>query len=216
VRARLDASKFIDCKKEKDASLPPIDGLYLPPPIEPDAYLWAAAEPEEGTEEFQAGPVALEAAVVANAAAAMEPHRAPVRARAWGSCAIVGNSGMLRLTEFGKSIDSHDTVLRVNQAPTHGYSRRVGTKVTHRIFNRLWTRAYYSSQSKKKVCLCAPKPPTRACVPWYTYTVYIHRSADTWHGVRIGVGTTAAALAPLSPVSGRLYELGLWVRVSLG
>jgi hypothetical protein len=67
------------------------------------------------------------------------------------SCAIVGNSGMLRLTEFGRSIDSHDTVVRVNQAPTHGYSRRVGTKVTHRIFNRLWTRSYYSSQSKKKV-----------------------------------------------------------------
>eukprot|EP00976_Prorocentrum_cordatum_P004603 90481-Prorocentrum_minimum.AAC.1 len=176
---------------------------------------------------------------MANAAAQLSPRRAPVAARKWGTCALVGNSGMLRMAEFGASIDSHDTVLRVNQAPTIGYSRRVGTKVcnavgqygysrcraarqpggysrrvgtktrgpllltrarvhvalslrtialnvhhialsirtialnvhhialsihpvalnarhirawqvTHRVFNRLWTRAYYSSQSQKK------------------------------------------------------------------
>ena len=36
----------------------------------------------------------------------------------------------------------------VNQAPQRGYSRRVGLKVTHRIFNRLWTKAYFMSDSK--------------------------------------------------------------------
>jgi hypothetical protein len=48
-----------------------------------------------------------------------------------GSCAIVGNSGLLRLSTFGRSIDSHDTVVRVNQAPLRGYSRRVGLKAGH-------------------------------------------------------------------------------------
>lgn len=49
--------------------------------------------------------------------------------REWGACAIVGNSGLLKLTEFARSIDSHDTVLRLNVAPTVGHSRRVGHKV---------------------------------------------------------------------------------------
>jgi len=68
----------------------------------------------------------------------------------WGRCAVVGNSGLLRFSEYGKAIDSHDVVVRINQAPIRGYSRRVGLKVTHRVFNRLWTRAYYLSPSKLK------------------------------------------------------------------
>jgi hypothetical protein len=49
---------------------------------------------------------------------------------------------VLKLTEFARAIDSHDTVLRLNMAPTVGYSRRVGHKTTHRLLNRLWTRTY--------------------------------------------------------------------------
>jgi hypothetical protein len=63
VRARLDPKKFIECAAHKGSRLPPIDGLQLPPPIQPDAYLWAPVDPVEGTEEFLAGPLALEAAV---------------------------------------------------------------------------------------------------------------------------------------------------------
>eukprot|EP00976_Prorocentrum_cordatum_P072208 1180627-Prorocentrum_minimum.AAC.1 len=47
-----------------------------------------------------------------------------------GTCAIVGNAGHLRLTEFGNSIDSHDVVIRLNAAPTIGYEKFVGTR-TH-------------------------------------------------------------------------------------
>ena len=66
------------------------------------------------------------------------------------SCAVVGNSGVLRLTEFGRSIDSHDIVIRINQAPTRGYGRRVGQRTTFRILNRLWTRTYRNQRGMYK------------------------------------------------------------------
>jgi hypothetical protein len=67
-------------------------------------------------------------------------------ARQWSSCALVGSSGRL-LSEpaSGAAIDSHDVVVRLNQAPTWGYARQVGSKTTHRVLNRLWTRAYRTS-----------------------------------------------------------------------
>ena len=93
-------------------------------------------------------------AMLAKSAAAEATNRAEKDGRGfsvnWGKCAVVGNSGLLRFSEYGKAIDSHDVVVRINQAPIRGYSRRVGLKVTHRVFNRLWTRAYYLSPYKLK------------------------------------------------------------------
>ncbi|XP_018430734.1 PREDICTED: CMP-N-acetylneuraminate-beta-galactosamide-alpha-2,3-sialyltransferase 2, partial [Nanorana parkeri] len=46
-------------------------------------------------------------------------------------CAVVGNSGNLRGSGYGKDIDGHDFIMRINQAPTLGYERDVGCKTTH-------------------------------------------------------------------------------------
>ncbi|XP_073787508.1 CMP-N-acetylneuraminate-beta-galactosamide-alpha-2,3-sialyltransferase 2 isoform X3 [Danio rerio] len=49
------------------------------------------------------------------------------------TCAVVGNSGNLLGTKYGKLIDNHDFVFRMNKAPIKGYEKDVGSRTTHRI-----------------------------------------------------------------------------------
>ena len=52
------------------------------------------------------------------------------------SCAVVGNSGgALRGRGHGASIDGHDAVFRVNNAPTAGFERDVGAKTNASFVN---------------------------------------------------------------------------------
>ncbi|KAK3250889.1 glycosyltransferase 29 protein [Cymbomonas tetramitiformis] len=53
----------------------------------------------------------------------------------FGTCAVVGNSGMLLKRRQGAEIDSHDAVLRINLAVTKGYEVYVGTKTTFDFSN---------------------------------------------------------------------------------
>ena len=43
---------------------------------------------------------------------------------------------------FGGTIDSHDVVFRMNQAPVKGYELHVGKKSTFRVLNSLWSHRY--------------------------------------------------------------------------
>ncbi|XP_062897029.1 CMP-N-acetylneuraminate-beta-galactosamide-alpha-2,3-sialyltransferase 1-like isoform X2 [Mobula hypostoma] len=47
------------------------------------------------------------------------------------TCAVVGNSGNLNGSNYGKLIDSHGFVFRMNKAKTQGYETDVGSKTTH-------------------------------------------------------------------------------------
>jgi len=58
------------------------------------------------------------------------------------TCAIVGNSGTLNVKPYGKAIDSHDIVIRMNQAPTAGYESDCGSKTTIRLLNSMWSNNY--------------------------------------------------------------------------
>ncbi|KAJ3594441.1 hypothetical protein NHX12_003748, partial [Muraenolepis orangiensis] len=48
-------------------------------------------------------------------------------------CIIVGNGGILANKSLGSRIDDYDVVVRLNEAPVHGYGKDVGTKTTMRI-----------------------------------------------------------------------------------
>ena len=42
------------------------------------------------------------------------------------TCAVVGNSGVLQLTDLGRAIDEHDVVIRFNDGPTLHFEHKVG------------------------------------------------------------------------------------------
>ena len=50
-------------------------------------------------------------------------------------CAVVGNSGVVLLKEYGKEIDEHDAVFRLNMAPIRGFEDYVGSKTTFNMVN---------------------------------------------------------------------------------
>ncbi|XP_018556834.1 CMP-N-acetylneuraminate-beta-galactosamide-alpha-2,3-sialyltransferase 1 [Lates calcarifer] len=49
------------------------------------------------------------------------------------TCAVVGNSGNLKGSNYGRLIDYHDIVIRMNRGRTKGYEADVGTKTTHHV-----------------------------------------------------------------------------------
>ncbi|KAJ8398602.1 hypothetical protein AAFF_G00421300 [Aldrovandia affinis] len=46
-------------------------------------------------------------------------------------CAVVGNSGNLRGAGYGRLIDGHNYIMRINLAPTVGYEEDAGSHTTH-------------------------------------------------------------------------------------
>jgi hypothetical protein len=52
---------------------------------------------------------------------------------------VVGSAGNLSESAYGKIIDSHDVVYRMNDAPIAGYERDVGTKTSVRVVTGLGT-----------------------------------------------------------------------------
>jgi hypothetical protein len=61
------------------------------------------------------------------------PPRGLMGLRPRRTCAVVGNSGLLNSSGYGALIDSHDVVIRVNTAPTHGHEWDVGARTTIRL-----------------------------------------------------------------------------------
>lgn len=55
--------------------------------------------------------------------------------RKYRSCAVVGNSGILLKTNLGKAIDSHEFVIRLNNARIGGFERFVGSKTSLSFIN---------------------------------------------------------------------------------
>lgn len=84
---------------------------------------------------------------------AIDADRLPTKAELrkevrYKSCVAVGNSGALFGQALGKFIDSHDVVVRFNQAPTLTYEEHVGRVTSMRVLNRKWTQLYTAKVPK--------------------------------------------------------------------
>ena len=56
------------------------------------------------------------------------------------NCAVVGNSGILKIQNHGTDIDSNDAVFRVNHSPVKMFSAFVGSKTTYHVSSSHWIR----------------------------------------------------------------------------
>jgi hypothetical protein len=77
------------------------------------------------------------------------------------SCAVVGNAGALRYMRLGVTIDMHDVVLRLNQAPTAAYTPWVSASSTGVVCRaaRLPCRLFSCNESLMQVNSRTRVPP---------------------------------------------------------
>lgn len=66
------------------------------------------------------------------------------------TCALVSSAGALKGSHLGPEIDSHDVVLRFNNAPTKGFEQDVGSKTTVRILNSKVIKSFNISHNLYK------------------------------------------------------------------
>ncbi|KAG5234316.1 hypothetical protein OIU76_000363 [Salix suchowensis] len=64
------------------------------------------------------------------------PKTPPYVPKQFDRCAVIGNSGDLLQTKFGKEVDDYDVVIRENGAPIENYTEFVGKKSSFRLLNR--------------------------------------------------------------------------------
>ena len=80
--------------------------------------------------------------------------------RRFGSCAVVGNSGTLRLAALGAEIDAHEAVLRVNHAPAphtplgQKYVAHAGTRTTWRVVTSRWFDEEKKDPTQRLLVVC--------------------------------------------------------------
>eukprot|EP00241_Pyramimonas_parkeae_P015510 CAMPEP_0114283928 /NCGR_PEP_ID=MMETSP0059-20121206/4374_1 /TAXON_ID=36894 /ORGANISM="Pyramimonas parkeae, Strain CCMP726" /LENGTH=573 /DNA_ID=CAMNT_0001404711 /DNA_START=46 /DNA_END=1767 /DNA_ORIENTATION=- len=81
----------------------------------------------------------------------------------FSTCAVVGSSGSLMNASFGRAIDSHETVLRINQAPTNNkFHKHVGSKTTFRLINTRWANKYGDQKFLEEGLLSVTRAKPRA------------------------------------------------------
>eukprot|EP00249_Psilotum_nudum_P009498 c21974_g1_i1 orf=81-1133(+) len=80
------------------------------------------------------------------------PSSSESNSKRYASCAVVGNSGILLQRRLGGFIDSHEMVIRLNNAKTGGFERFVGSKTTLAFVNSNILRACRRSPN----CRCHP------------------------------------------------------------
>lgn len=76
------------------------------------------------------------------------------------SCSIVSSSSALLKFNYGKEIDNHDVVIRMNQSPTKGFEKYVGGKCSFRLGWKLQETPGMGSCGADFPCLVNPQKDT--------------------------------------------------------
>lgn len=73
----------------------------------------------------------------------------------YSACAVVGNSGILLNSAYGKLIDSHEIVIRLNNARTDNHESKVGSKTNISFINSNILHLC----ARREGCFCHPYGP---------------------------------------------------------
>ena len=144
--------------------------------------------------------------------------------KAFGSCAVVGNSGTLKLRTLGAEIDAHDAVFRVNHAPApstpegHKHVAYAGSRTTWRVVTSRWFDEEKRNPTQTLLVVCdrpfiyscqnilfenGPKPLAHSVNPLFYGAVRRHTGAS-----KIPLaGLVAAAIAVSSCQTVDVYGL---------
>ncbi|KAJ7533221.1 hypothetical protein O6H91_13G038300 [Diphasiastrum complanatum] len=100
-------------------------------------------------------------------------------AKPYRNCAVVGNSGILLDNTYGSFIDSHEMVMRLNNARIYGFKDSVGTKTTISFMN---SNVLHSCSNRPR-CYCHPYGENVPIVAYMCQVVHLMDVAlcSSWH-----------------------------------
>uniref|UniRef100_A0A7N0TL49 Uncharacterized protein n=1 Tax=Kalanchoe fedtschenkoi TaxID=63787 RepID=A0A7N0TL49_KALFE len=78
--------------------------------------------------------------------------KAGKRGKRYSSCAVVGNSGILLMKDYGDLIDGHEFVIRLNNANISSFERHVGSKTSVSFVNSNILHLC----ARRETCSCHP------------------------------------------------------------
>lgn len=136
-------------------------------------------------------------------------------AAVWGSCAVVGNSGTLKLDDLGAEIDAHDAVFRVNHAPPPHlpegapYARYAGTRTTYRVVTSGWRDEQRRDPNARLLVVCDTNSLVECHEQPVRASALVHAvNPRFFEAVRQHAGSSRTPLAGLVAVSLALTMCG--------
>ncbi|CAN8311637.1 unnamed protein product [Cochlearia groenlandica] len=87
----------------------------------------------------------------------------------YSSCAVVGNSGTLLRSQYGDLIDKHEIVIRLNNAKTEKFEKKVGSKANISFINS----NILHQCARKESCHCHPYGETVPIVMYICQPIHV-------------------------------------------
>ncbi|XP_066290506.1 CMP-N-acetylneuraminate-beta-galactosamide-alpha-2,3-sialyltransferase 2-like isoform X2 [Branchiostoma lanceolatum] len=108
-------------------------------------------------------------------------------------CAVVGNSGNLRQSNYGEEIDGYDLIFRMNGAPTEGWEKDVGNRTTHHF---MYPESAMDLADDVSFVLMNFKPLD---LKWMKTALTDGSITRTWTGVKGRIKTNKSKILVYSP-----------------